>query len=177
MKCLVQSLANGSHQKIFISYCFLRIPPFGHATPFLRITHWLSVAYKINFTLLCLRFQGSMWRIHTLCCLYFLEFISVLFLIVLWSTHVLFYLGIFAQDFILSRNHFFLTLPIFKQDTPQINFPHDFPAHFSTWSFSPPLNSFCPWLCTPFTLIFTHILLILIFSCFMSAGLIFPRKW
>lgn len=79
--------------------------PLSHTTALLKIIHWLSVAYKINFTLLCLRFQGSKDPQSLLYLLLRIHFCT------------------FSQDFIPSRNVFLLTIPLFKcSGHIQINF-------------------------------------------------------
>lgn len=126
-------------RRCLFPYCFLWVPLLD--TSFSgTIAQNYSLAFyclQINFSLLRFRFQGSAWWILRVFYLYFSEFISVLFLIVLWVTHVLFYLRIFAHDSILSRNVFLLPLTLFRhfQSAPQIQVSHHFPEHSSTRPF------------------------------------------
>lgn len=134
-------------------------PPFGHATALLKIIHWLSVAYKINFILLCLRFQGSVRWIHRVYCIYCLEFMSVFFLSILS---------------LLEMSSFLLFPSLNTQDSIQINF------HMIFLSISAHDLSLFLWIlfvlvCAHYVDIYSHTADINI--CFMSAGYILPMEW
>lgn len=140
MKCLVPILANDSHQKMFISFCFLWIPLLDDA--FSAII-WSCYCFAQNYSLAlsCLQnqFYTSMFEIPRF---YMVDPQSLLYLL------LRIHFCTFSQYFISSRNVLILTLPLFKHSGHiQINFHMIFLA-ISAHDLSLSLNSFWPCLCT-----------------------------
>lgn len=166
MKCLVQSLANDSHQKMFISHCFLWIPLLDDA---FSATIWSYYCFAQNYSLAlsCLQnqFYTSMLEVPRFCMVGPQSLLYLLLRI---------HFCTFSQDFIPSRNVFLLTLPLFKHSGHiQINF------HMIFLSISAHDLSLFLWIlfvlvCKHCVDIYSHTADII---CFMSAGHIFPIEW